>query len=299
MSLQGGSIVKSSIKSTEDYLELEFRNDPSYRLAELNLKNGQTIDVRIIEDKADLFRKYFLFRPSYKIINGSYLRIEEGVFIIENHFLKDLYPKAEALMCNLSIMVKGQTHPIPAYGNNTTYGTKGLKDNGYFKEQDAKLKIVIQANDETERYYEGMRLLIRVRSGHMTKNNEFVAYKIMKKDFVVLDGIYILETALTSLSPLDDLENGIAYNERFENDKPSEEYQIMGVDKIKVGRTECYELNPKRIDVVYEIDDISYAEITEQANGICKIKALKSQGIITLSARCGTEILDEKDLILY
>lgn len=299
MKLQGGSVVASNVKSTEDYVNMEFKNDPSYREAILNLNSNNKVDIRIIEDKADLFRKYFLFRPNYQILKGSYIYVDGSYFIIENCFLKELYPKAEALICNIEVMVKGQSRPMPAYGNNTTYGTKGLKDNGYFKEYDAKLKMMVQANDETKRYFEGMRLLIKVRSNHITNDKEFVAYKITKKDFAVLDGIYILETELTPLTPLDDLKNGIAYNEKFENEKPSEDHEILGVDKIRVGNTEEYKINPENLNITYELDEDIHAEIVEQSNGICKIKGLKSNGIVTLSAKLGQDVVSTKDIIIY
>lgn len=299
MKIQGGNIVGSDVKSTEDYVNIEFKNDPSYREASLNLYNNNKVDIRIIEDKADLFRKYFLFRPNYKISKGSYIEVDGKHFIIENCFLKDVYPKAEALMCNIEIMVQGQSRPIPAYGNNTTYGTKGLRDNGYFKEHDAKLKIFVQANDETRRYFEGMRLLIKVRSNHMSNNKEFVAYQIAKKDFVVLDGVYVLETELTSVSPLDDLENGIAYNERFGNIEEYEECNIIGSEKIKVGSIYNYKLQPEKLDVIYELDNENYATIVEESNNECKVRAIKSQGVITLLAKKNQNILSKKDIIIY
>lgn len=221
------------------------------------------------------------------INRGNYVEYKSSTYMIVTKVDEEsFYQKCKIRECNQTLNCKGQSKPIPCVVDNTVHGT-GVKDNGYFVEYDSRLKILIQKNKETDRYYIGMRFIF---------NNRF-CYKITKIDNITSNEIYMIELVLSSLSPLDDLENNIAYNEKLEDNKPPENYKIIGVDKIKVGQTSTYKLEPQRLDVVYEIDDKNYAVITEQENGECKVKALKSNGIVTLSAKCDTEILDEFNII--
>lgn len=221
------------------------------------------------------------------INRGNYVEYKSSTYMIVTKVDEEsFYQKCKIRECNQTLNCKGQSKPIPCVVDNTVHGT-GVKDNGYFVEYNSRLKILIQKNKETDRYYIGMRFIF---------NNRF-CYKITKIDNITSNEIYMIELVLSSLSPLDDLENNIAYNEKLEDNKPSESYEIIGVDKIKVGQTSTYKLEPQRLDIIYEIDDKNYATIAEQQNGECKVKALKQNGIITLSVKCDTEILDEFNII--
>lgn len=221
---------------------------------------------------------------------GNYIEYNKSIHMIMTKVDEEsFYKKCKIRECNQTLNCKGQSKPIPCIADNTTYGVKGIKDNGYFIEVDARLKLMVQKNKETDRYYEGMRFIF----------NNKTAYQVTKVDDVVLNGIYVLETMLVPLSPLDDLENNIAYNEKFENEKPSEDYEILGVDKIRVGNTEEYKINPENSNIAYELDEDIHAQILEQSDGICKIKGLKSNGIVTLSAKLGQDVVSTKDIIIY
>lgn len=239
--------------------------------------------------------RYLATRVTSKIKRGDYLEFDNeyynnGIFMVYSGMDNHKFNKqAKIRECNQTLNCKGQSKPIPCIVDNTAYGVKGEKDNGYFLEFDARLKILVQKNKETDRYYEGMRFIF----------NNKVAYKVTKVDDVVLNGIYILETTLTPLSPLDDLKNNIAYNERFDNEKPVESYQILGFNKIRVGQIEEYKIEPENLNVIYELDDDIHAQIFKQDNGTCKIKGLKSNGIVTLSAKIGQNIVSTKDIIVY
>lgn len=221
------------------------------------------------------------------INRGNYVEYKRSTYMIVTKVDEEsFYQKCKIRECNQTLNCKGQSKPIPCVVDNTVHGT-GVKDNGYFVEYDSRLKILIQKNKETDRYYIGMRFIF---------NNRF-CYKITKVDNITSNEIYMIELVLSSLSPLDDLENNIAYNEKLEDNKPPENYKIIGADKIKVGQISTYKLEPQRLDIVYEIDDKNYATIVEQQNGECKVKALKQNGIVTLSAKCDSEILDEFNII--
>lgn len=220
------------------------------------------------------------------IDRGNYVEHKNSTYMIVTKVDEEsFYQKCKIRECNQTLNCKGQLSPIPCVVDNTVHGT-GVKDNGHFIEYDSRLKILVQKNKETDRYYVGMRFIF---------NNKF-SYEITKLDNITSNEIYMMELILSPLSPLDDLENNIAHNEKLEDNSP-ESYEIIGVDKIKAGQTETYRIKPSRLDIVYEIDDTSYAIITEQKNGECKVKALKSNEIITLSAKCGAETLDEFNII--
>lgn len=224
------------------------------------------------------------------INRGDYVEHKNSIYMIVTKVDEEsFYQKCKIRECNQTLNCKGQSKPISCIADNTAYGVRGVQDNGHFIEGDSRLKILVQKNKETDKYYEDMRFIF----------NNKISYKITKIENIVSYEIYVIEMEWTPLSPLDDLENNIAYNEKLEDNKSPENYEIIGVDKIKVGQTSTYKLEPQRLDIVYEIDDKNYAIITEQQNGECKVKALKQNGIITLSAKYNSEIISKKDIIIY
>lgn len=286
--LNGSTELETITNDSKHFINSEFKNDPSYKLAILQKCNFEKceIDIRVVNIDNSTSKKKMYLRPDFRMDKGDYVTYDSRIFMVEEFEENLLSPCAKVTTCNQTLNCKGQSKPIPCVVDNTVHGT-GVKDNGYFVEYDSRLKILIQKNKETDRYYIGMRFIF---------NNRF-CYKITKIDNITSNEIYMIELVLSSLSPLDDLENNIAYNEKLEDNKPPENYEIIGVDKIKVGQTETYKIKPQRLDIVYEIDDKNYAIIVEQQNGECKVKALKQNGIVTLSAKCDTEILDEFNII--
>lgn len=214
----GTSTSENRVINMKDNIERDFQNDATYRKAYINFDENNTIDCRYSEDEADLFKKYFLFKPSDsdRVINGMYITTKKGTFLISETNMSDIYKKAEAYICNVNLRVKGLPD-MPCFADNTTYGVKGLKDIYYYKESDKKLKIKVQANNITLKYFEGQRFLFGSNSEFITDmdvKNEWVCYNITSKDFIVLDNQYVLELTKTALMPgKDDFINGIAWNE--------------------------------------------------------------------------------------
>lgn len=289
--LNGSTELETITNDSKHFINSEFKNDPSYKLAILQKCNFEKceIDIRVVNIDNSTSKKKMYLRPDFKIDKGDYVTYDSRIFMVEEFEENLLSPCAKVTTCNQTLNCKGQSKPIPCIADNTAYGVKGVQDNGHFIEGDSRLKILVQKNKETDKYYEDMRFIF----------NNKTSYKITKIENIVSYEIYVIEMEWTPLSPLDDLENNIAYNEKLEDNKPSESYEIIGVDKIKVGQTSTYKLEPQRLDIVYEIDDKNYAIITEQQNGECKVKALKQNGIITLSAKYNSEIISKKDIIIY
>lgn len=286
--LNGSTELETITNDSKDFINSEFKNDPSYKLAILKKNDFEEheVDIRVVNVDNSTSKKRIYLRPDFKVDKGDYIVYDSKTVLVEEIEENLLSPYAKVTICNQTLNCKGQLNPIPCVADNTAYGVRGVQDNGYFIEGDSRLKVLIQKNKETDRYYEGMRFIF----------NNKISYKITKIENIISYEIYTIEMEWTPISPLDDLENNIAHNEKLE-DNPSESYEIIGVDKIKAGQTETYKIKPSRLDIVYEIDDASYATIVEQLSGECKVKALKQNGIITLSAKCGTETLDEFNII--
>ena len=142
----GTSTSENRVINMKDSIERDFQNDATYRKAYINFDENNIIDCRYSEDEADLFKKYFLFKPSDsdRVINGMYITTKKGTFLISETNMSDIYKKAEAYICNVNLRVKGLPD-MPCFADNTTYGVKGLKDIYYYKESDKKLKIKVQA----------------------------------------------------------------------------------------------------------------------------------------------------------
>lgn len=313
----GNSISDNRAINMKNNIELLFKDDISYRKAIINFDNNNKIDCRFSESSANLFEKYFLFRPSdcKKIIEGMYLEIDEGTFLLSELNLNDIYKKGKAFVCN-SVLKASNLEDMPCYADNTTYGVKGLQDNGYFEESDKRLKIKVQANDVTANYYEGQRFLFEsnsdfVKNKEKTKN-EFVCYKVTSKDFTVLKNQYVLELTKDQLQPtLDDFENGIAYNEKIvnkpkndNNKKDDEEIPnndkaepkiISDSDKCKVGESITISIEPK--DAILTTDELGKLELIGE--GVYKFTGVQSGDYATLQITKNKQVLKEDYILIY
>lgn len=208
------------------------------------------------------------------------------------------YSQGYGTYCNQEIKLS-KNKKIYCVMDNTTYGVKGLKDNGTFKELDAKMKCFVQANNLALNFYEGMRVLVVNKSDHfdgeIPLDKKWVCYEVIKIDHAVMEGLYVMEMQMTPLTPLDDLINGIAHNEGF--NVGDLEYKIEGLDVIYVGKKYAYEIIPSNKDVVFEVDD-NCVDIISQGSGNCEIIGL-SQGMATLKAKINDSIVAEFNIMVF
>ncbi|MBO3398453.1 hypothetical protein JJB71_12985 [Clostridium perfringens] len=143
-----------------------------------------------------------------KLKRGDYIKYKDNnedvtyliISRVDNH---KAYLKAKMRYCNQTLICEGQPYPIKCIADNTTYGTKGVKDNSYYEERDDRLKVWVQKNEWTDRYKENMRFIF---------DNKIV-YEVTKINGAILDGLYIMEMILSTLKPgLDKPELNIAEN---------------------------------------------------------------------------------------
>lgn len=228
------------------------------------------------------------------IKRGDFIRYlddtEEVVYMVfsrvDNH---KSFKKAKIRYCNQTLMCAGQPYPIPCIADNTTYGTKGIKDNAYFEERDARLKVWVQKNNWTSKYKENMRFIF----------NNRICYKITKIDDTVLDGIYTMECILDSITSLDDLEDNIAYNKGFskKNDIPAEDIEpkiILNSDKCKLGEVLDVYITPN--DAELQVDN---GKTTLVSPGKYQFEGIKRNDYATLQLTKDNDILDEKYIYIY
>ncbi|MBM7835738.1 hypothetical protein [Clostridium sardiniense] len=234
------------------------------------------------------------------IKRGDYIEYkdngEEVVYIVlsrvDNH---KVYLKTKIRYCNQTLMCEGQPYPIPCVADNTTYGTKGVKDNNYFEERDARLKIWVQKNQWTDRYKENMRFVFNHRT----------CYEITKIDDTVLDGIYVMECILDSITSLDNLKDNIAYNKNLlksvddnaerPSDDTTEPNIILNTDKCKVG--EIIDISITPINATLQTDD--YGKLTLISPGKYSFAGVKSGDYATLQLVKEDKLLKEEYILIY
>ncbi|MEG1309394.1 MAG: hypothetical protein RSA91_01055 [Bacilli bacterium] len=305
--LIGLSCSENRVINMIDRIEEDFENDESFRKASVNFNTEDCIDTRFSEDKANLFLKYFLFKPNdnKRVKEGMYLTIKEGIFLLSEINMNGTYRKGEAYICNQILRTKG-LKDIPCYADNTTYGVKGLTDNNYFKESDKKLKIKVQANNVTLKYYEGQRFLFGSSSDFTTSSdvkNEWVCYMITSKDFTVLKNQYVLELTKTTIEPgKDDVINGIAYNEANTisgniEEKKDIEYKIISkVKKVKVGTKIDISILPCTAELRSNNDRVKLSKIK---SGEYKCEGINATGYSTLNLVENNKILTSINILVY
>lgn len=230
-----------------------------------------------------------------QIQRGDYIKYlddkEEVIYIVfsrvDNH---KAFKKAKMRYCNQSLMCKGQPYPIPCVADNTTYGTKGVKDNTYFEERDARLKIWVQKNKWTDKYRENMRFIF----------NHRICYEVTKIDDTVLDGIYVMECILDSITSLDDLDKNIAYNEDFDKDKIENIENNVDItlssDKCKINETVTIKILP--IDGELKIiNDIGKLNLISP--GVYNFTGIKSNDYAELQLIKNGQVLKETYIYVY
>lgn len=236
-----------------------------------------------------------------KIKRGDYIKYtdnnEELTYMVfskvDNH---KAFLKAKMRYCNQTIMCEGQPYPIKCIADNTTYGTKGVKDNGYFQEGDARLKVWVQKNEWTDRYVENMRFIF----------NQKKAYEVTKIDDVVLDGIYSIEMILSDIKPgLDDIKNNIANNsDLLIPVKPNEDTPIEtttpniipNLEQIQVGEEVIVEVNPINTELICINGMVQLDKILE---GKYKVTGLDSSSYAEIEVKINNKLYDTKYVFVY
>ena len=255
------------------------------------LVNGKTNTEMIIESSTNDLEKKAIVKPSEVVAVGDYFKFNTRLWLVRTINLDSIIPICSLLICNQKMNTRWFNTPIPCHANNTTYGSKGIIDNGSkFMELDAKTKIFIQKNYETDKLYLGYRFIL---------NNRFV-YKITEIDNTVYGGIYVITCQMDETYDMDDFENNIAYNKNdapelsvpspppWEEDEEDEEEIIEvvatlnGEDTLRKSKQTIYTLE-NGFAYNWSIDDDSLATLNLLTTNEVELVAKKKSGWVTLT----------------
>lgn len=217
---------------------------------------------------------------------------------VDNH---KAYKKAKIRYCNQTLMCEGQPYPIKCIADNTTYGTKGVKDNSYYEERDDRLKVWVQNNEWTDRYKENMRFIF---------DNKIV-YEVTKINGAILDGLYVMEMILSTLKPgLDKPELNIADNENLlddiesKNDKTSdksqniEPYMNLKATKLKGGSSLEIKVEPNNAELKIEGE---CAKLEKNQDGLYKLTAniINKPQVVKATLILDGKEITKKGILIY
>lgn len=258
----GGSSGNSFKKSGLDFIERNFKDDPSYREATIiSRKNYEEeyIDIRVQNVDVSTDKKKIIVLPEAEVLNGDYINYDDKTFLVEEIEHNLMTPVLSCIKCNQTMTWKGIGVNIPCYITNDAYGSKITADNSFLSNTDTKAKILIQNNKYTRQINIDWRFIFN--------SSKFDVFKVIDITQSMTEGIITLICKKDKLMLEDDLENNIAFNHDFVQEK----YEIEGEDGIKVGETLTY--TTKANVSKWIVDDTEIASITNSDSYSCEIIA--------------------------
>lgn len=254
------------------------------------LINEERETEMVIKSLADDLEQVAIAKPSEVVNVGDYLRFNGRLWLIKSLNLDQLSPVCRVLHCNQVLNTSWFKRPIPCHANNTTYGSKGIIDNGSkFMELDAKTKLYIQKNEETDLLYLGFRFIF---------NNRYV-YRITEIENTIFHGIYVVTCQMDESNDMDDFENNIAYNRKKVESSDDESDQESGTDSpptvsllnpptlvgdsvIRLRQSVIYRLENGNA-LSWSADDDSLVNLTSLSTNEVQLTANKKAGWVTLT----------------
>lgn len=293
---KGGSPLSATINRNKNGIIKDFKDDPSYKdaiLTKLDLTT-ENIGVRVVNtDKPEEKKLYIL--PDKNVDIGSYIKFEYKTFLVLGIEYNLLSPCVKVKECNQIIHMPNDIN-IHAIVEGESYGVKLIGSSDYFSEADTKVKVTVGDNEMNRKY-------LVLDSRFCFGNSEHGIYK--NADISVYQKGLLVNICKKDkyLKGLDDLNTSIMYQGNTENlpDTPQEptNYEIVGQDTIKINQEYSYSLTPSNTNATFSLVEYSEgtAEIINQSNGECTIKAVKSDEVITLSASVSEKVVTTIDIL--
>lgn len=259
-----------------------------------NYGKGRPFEV-VVRSSTEELKKDLLLRPNTMVENGSYISInnENRTYIVNITNQDGVLPVAHCFLCNDKIKIKGCPIDFPIYENSTTFGTKGIVDNGgsKFLELDSKTRAYLQYNKFTSRIPLGYRFIFKQK----------YVFSVTEIDHMVYDHL-IITMKITEKHPNDDFENNMAWNETeidfsdlLEENIVEESLFIEGSPSIRVGKTSDYFINCKHVEWSFDgdgaIDFISNDDESVTIMGV-------SKGIVRLIATSNSGVSVFKNIMI-
>lgn len=293
---KGGSPLSATINKSKNGIIKDFKNDPSYRDAILTKRDLTTenIGVRVVNtDKPEEKKLYIL--PDKNIDTGSYIKFENKTFLVLGIEYNLLSPYVKVKECNQIIHMPNGVN-IHAIVEGESYGVKLIGSSDYFSEADTKVKVTVGDNEIN-------RKILVLDSRFCFGNSEHGIYK--NADISVYQKGLLVNICKKDkyLKGLDDLNTGVMYQGNTDNlpDIPQEptSYEIIGESTIKINTQYLYEIKPSNNNAIFSLIEYAEgtAEIINQSNGNCTIKAIKSDEIITLNCKVDGKVVATIDIL--
>ena len=281
--------ISDSFKlDTIDNTIREFKNNPSYKSATLidyNL-DETPIDIRIVnEDKSPSYKR-FHFLPETEVNIGSYIKFDDKYYLVKEYEYNIISPFAKVVFCNQSINFADGTS-LPCTAEGESYGVKMTATNDILLETDTKVKCTVGRNILSEKIEPDFRIIFEHSKQGIYKAGDTTHY---------IKGLITLTCKKDKYyENLDDLKNNIAWQFDYGYDAPSKNYNIIGLDTIRVNEYCEYKLEPNANCIfIVDGDEVNYEDIGQ---GIVRIRCTKANELIKLKATINGKIVCSKNII--
>ena len=266
----------------------EFKNNPSYKsaiLIDYNL-DEIPIDIRIVnEDKSPSYKR-FHFLPETEVNVGSYIKFDDKYYLVKEYEYNIISPFAKVVFCNQTINFADGTS-LPCTAEGESYGVKMTATNDILLETDTKVKCTVGRNILSEKIEPDFRIIFEHSKQGIYRAGDTTHY---------VKGLIIITCKKDKYyENLDDLKNNIAWQFDYDYDTPSKNYNIIGLDTIRVNEYFEYKLEPN-VNCIFIVDgdEVNYENIGQ---GIIRIRCTKANELIKLKATIDGKIVCSKNII--
>lgn len=259
---KGGTLGSAFKKSGQDFIERNFKDDPSYREATIISKGNYEesyIDIRVQNIDISADEKKIIVLPDTEVGSGDYISYDEKIFMVEEIEENLMSPVLKCVKCNQRMTWKGLGILIPVFITNDAYGSKILTDNSFLSNTDTKAKILIQNNKYSRQIKRDWRFIFN--------SSEFDIFRVIDITQSMNEGIITLICKKDKVMVEDDLKNNIAFNDNFTGEK----YEIDGLASVKIYENIRY--TTKAEVSKWIIDDEEIASIITSEINSCEITA--------------------------
>lgn len=297
-SIGGKSLSEREKSNTEYEMNLDFKDDPSYRFAKLtklDLKK-ENIDIRVVNvDKSPDTKRIYVM-PNSVIDEGNYISFnyknKDYTYIIDTVEDNLISPFGNATLCKNILKwrdVDGNIQEYPCVVSYQSYGVKIFQaTNDILEGVSTNIAIEIPRNEITEKIPLNLRVIFGNNENGIYKVGDISVYNKGTLKLTCKKDYYIKE--------LDDLKNNLAFNDStvIKISGTKLEYFINGKEDVVLNEENTYDINYNGSDgVVFEISN-NMAIITKKDTNSCTVKTIDSSDSYEIIAKINNKIVASK-----